>query len=76
MINVKKESSLKQGFTDKKYYEALVIDKGFDKSLTSQQNYLKGLVIQSKTKDMPEQAIAANDQLKAQVQAAKSMTET
>lgn len=76
MINVKKESSLKQGFTDKKYYGALVIDKDFDKSLTSQQNYLKGLVIQSKTKDMPEQAIAANDQLKAQVQAAKSMTQT
>ena len=76
LINVKKESSLKQGFTDKKYYGALVIDKDFDKSLTSQQNYLKGLVIQSKTKDMPEQAIAANDQLKAQVQAAKSMTQT
>ena len=76
LINVKKESSLKQGFTDKKYYGALVIDKDFDKSLTIQQNYLKGLVIQSKTKDMPEQAIAANDQLKAQVQAAKSMTQT
>lgn len=76
LINVKKESSLKQGFTDKKYYGALVIDKDFDKSLTSQQNYLKGLVIQAKTKDVPEQAIAANAQLKTQVQAAKTMTQT
>lgn len=76
LINVKKESSLKQGFTDKKYYGALVIDKDFDKSLTSQQSYLQGLVIQSKTKNVSEQAIAANAQLKAQVQAAKTMTQT
>lgn len=76
LIEVKKESSLKQGFNDKKYYGVFVIDKDFDKSLTSQQDYLKGLVIQAKTKDVPEQALAANAQLKTQVEAAKTMTQT
>lgn len=76
LINVKKEANLKQGFSDKKYYGALIIDKDFDKNLSTQQDYLKGLVIQAKTKDMPKEALNANPQLKAQAQVADGLTKS
>ncbi|MFT9005376.1 MAG: ABC transporter permease [Liquorilactobacillus hordei] len=44
-INVKNTSILNKGFTNKKYYAALVINENFDGNLSLQQNYLKGLII-------------------------------
>lgn len=73
-ITVKHESQLKKGFTDKKYYAAVVIDASFDQNLTEQQNYLKGLIIQKKLENVPAQAQSANPQVKAQSEFAKKVT--
>ncbi|WEV43343.1 ABC transporter permease [Lactobacillus sp. ESL0684] len=72
IIDVNKESKLKQGFADKKYYGALVIDQDFDDTLTTQQNYLKGLIMQAKLAKLPAQQ-KASPQVKAQLAEAKKL---
>ncbi|MFT8477406.1 MAG: ABC transporter permease [Liquorilactobacillus sp.] len=70
-INVKNTSVLNNGFTDKKYYAALVINKNFDNNLSLQQNYLKGLVIQEKLSKISNQAVLQSAQTKVQAEFAK-----
>lgn len=71
-VVVKHQKDLKQGFNDKKYYGALIIDHDFSQQLGQSQNYLKALVTKDKLTAMVQKNAALTTSLSPQIKAAEA----